>query len=146
MGGLGLTDIVEKAHTRLAAILTGYTIIYDIFAPERENKRVLDKGYGVIWDTITEYDGGATRNLTSRALLNVIMTYGIVLRGDIQPNLTSFYANIETVIRSFKDGSRLGSTYLVDIGAYSVTKPKLIEGKEHILCEVGFQTQFRVSI
>ena len=143
--GVGFTDVIEKADTRIQSILSDYKKIYKIYNLDVEPKRVLDQGYGIIFGRMDE-EPDMTRHLTSRGDLIIIMTQYLNLLNDNQDRAIALYNDVETLIRSFKDGTRLNSNVIIDIGQYSVTQPVPIEGTEHIMVEVSFNVLFRETL
>ncbi len=141
--GLGFNDILDKAEARLVSILpSAYKKIYEVYTPERETKPVLDRGYGVFFGPMETYDG-ATCNFSSQGDLIILLTHYSVIKGDNKSFVQDIYTDIETIIRSFKDGSRLGSVPLITVGPYNVSQPRLISGDEHIAVEITFNCLFR---
>jgi hypothetical protein len=141
--GLGFNDLLTKAETRLSSILpSAYRKIYEVYTPERETKPVLDRGYGVYFGEMDWYDG-ATCNFTSQGDLIILLTHYAKIKGDNNTLVQEIYTDIETIIRSFRDGSRLGSDSLVTVGPYRVTQPRLINGDEHLAVELTFNCLFR---
>lgn len=140
--GLGYVDIIESAETRIGTILPAYKKILKQFNLEAESKRILDKGFSINYGDLSEDTAGTTRALTTRGTLNIVLTNSLNLRNDNQDLILDLYADIETLIRSFKDGSQLSSSALLDIGAYSISTPTLI-GEEHIYITITFNVLFR---
>lgn len=142
--GLGFSNVIQAADTRLASILTDYRKIHKIWDLSKEPKPTLDKGYGILFGRMEETQG-ATRHFTSRGDLIVYITNFLNLYGDSQSKVVALYNDIETVIRSFRDGSRLDSSVIVDVSGYRLSESQIIEGTEHVLVEITFDTLFRES-
>ena len=147
--GLGFVDLLTNGESKLLSVLnTGandYVKIHNPFDPERESKRVLDRGYGIRFGRMGQVNGpsATTRFLTSRAILRVTLTNSLNTQDvDNQGLVTDLYADIETLIRAYYDGTCLDGAAL-QVRSYDATEPTIISGKEHVLVEIDFEVLFR---
>lgn len=129
--GLGFVDVIKKAEIRLGIILPTYKKIFEIYNIEQEVKTILNKGYGIKFGVMSEAPMaiGATGHFTSIGELIIVLTNSLKIRGDNQSRAESLYSDIETLIRSFRDGSRLGSSVIIDLSEYRVSEPSKIMGE-----------------
>ena len=137
------SDVIDKADAKIKVLLPAYKKIYKPMSLEVESKRVLDKGYGLLFGTISETTAGTTRHLNSSCDFIVILTNALNLREDNQDIIKGLYNDAGTLVKGFKDGSRLGSAYVIDVGQFSISAPVMVTGEEHLKVEVAFSMMFR---
>ncbi len=141
-------DIRNAIITRLETLFADKKEISNVFNIEDNSERVLNNGFGVIWNE------GSNVTACNRAIgiersVEIILTSSVPLRidDDYAPTVNSLLDDTDEIIKSLPNSTLLGIPEKIRMVRFSsISEPSLSKGNTIVRISVNFSVNYKLNI